>query len=364
METLYDQFCSFENLYLAYRKARKGKRGHAPAASFEFNQEKELIELRDDLRGGTWQPGKYHNFYIHEPKRRLISAAPFRDRVVHHALCNLIEPDWERRFIFDTYANRKGKGTHRAILRANEYAKRFKYVLQCDVEQFFPSIDHALLRSQLAAHIEDESMIGVVDKILKSGEGVQTEEYEMRWFPGDDPSTGSGQGLFAALRPRGLPIGNLTSQFWANVYLCSFDHFVKRELRCKGYVRYVDDFLLFADNKEMLHDWAQKIVARLSVLRLTLHEPQVYPVENGIPFLGFTIFPDHRRLKRRRGIAFQRRFRHKYKNWLWGQIERKKLDASARSWAAHASWGQTYGLRRAVLGQFDLSADPKGFQNL
>lgn len=119
MAELFDKFCSFENLYLAYRKARKGKRGKSSVAGFEYNQEKELIQLRDELTAGEWQPGKYASFYIHEPKKRLISAAPFRDRVVHHALCNILEPDWERRFIYDTYANREGKGTHRAILRAS-----------------------------------------------------------------------------------------------------------------------------------------------------------------------------------------------------------------------------------------------------
>jgi retron-type reverse transcriptase len=347
MDTLFDHFCSFENLYLAYRAARRGKRGRPPAAGFELNQEEELLRLRAELQAGTWQPGKYHNFYIHEPKRRLISAAPFRDRVVHHALCNLLEPDWERRFIYDTYANRAGKGTHRAILRANGFAKHFKYVLQCDIEQFFPSIDHAILRAILAAHLTDEGLLGVVDRIIHSGAGVQAGQYQMRWFPGDD--------LFAAQRPRGLPIGNLTSQFWANVYLCSFDHFVKRELRCKAFVRYVDDFLLFADDKASLQAWRERILARVATLRLTLHEPQIYPVTNGIPFLGFIIFRDHRRLKRRRGLAFQRRFRSLHKNWLAGNIGRNKLDAAARSWAAHASWGDTFGLRRAVLGQFILS---------
>jgi retron-type reverse transcriptase len=347
MENIYDQFCSFENLYLAYRKARKGKRGHPPAAGFELNQEEELLRLRDELQAGVWQPGKYHNFYIHEPKRRLISAAPFRDRVVHHALCNLLEPDWERRFIYDTYANRAGKGTHRAILRANHFARQFKYVLQCDIEQFFPSIDHAILRDILAAHLMDERFLTVVERIIRSGAGVQAEQYQMHWFPDDD--------LWAVSRPRGLPIGNLTSQFWANVYLCSFDHFVNRELRCKGYVRYVDDFLLFANDKASLHAWKDRIFARITALRLTLHEPQVYPVSTGIPFLGFRIYPTHRRLKRQRGIAFQRRFRYLYQNWLAGNSERQKMDTSARSWAAHASWGNTYGLRRAVLGQFLLS---------
>ncbi|HLE15892.1 MAG TPA: reverse transcriptase domain-containing protein [Anaerolineales bacterium] len=352
---LYPHIYSFENLYLAYRQARQGKRGKAPVADFEFNQEEELLRLRDELVSQTWQPGPYHSFYIHEPKRRLISAAPFRDRVVHHALCNLLEPLWERRFISDSYANRVGKGTHRAILRCQGFARRYAYVLQCDLEQFFPSIDHTILRTALARLIPDPETLNLVDRILASGVGVLAESYAMRWFPGDDPSTGSGQGLFAALRPRGLPIGNLTSQFWANVYLNSFDHFVKRELRCPAYLRYVDDFLLFAGDKATLWRWRSAIQERLARLRLTLHPPQVYPVVSGIPFLGFRIYPTHRRLKRRRGIAFQRRFRELYHCWQAGEVQRQQLDASARSWAAHAAWGDTYGLRRAVLGRYVLS---------
>lgn len=346
MAELFERFYSFENLYPAYRKARKGKRGKASVAGFEYNQEKELIQLRDELISGDWRPGRYASFYIHEPKRRLISAAPFRDRVVHHALCNILEPDWERRFIYDTYANRKGKGTHRAILRANEFAKKFKYVLQCDVEQFFPSVDHAILREKIVAHVEDEQLMNIVDLILRSGIGVQAGEYQMKWFDGDD--------LFAAQRPRGLPIGNLTSQFWGNVYLSSFDHFVKRELRAEGYVRYVDDFLLFGNDKAALLGWKEKIILRMKKLRLTLHEPQVFPVKTGIPFLGFRIYPSHRRLKQRRGISFQRRFRRLYKFWRLGAIGRSKLDDSARSWAAHASWGDTYGLRQSILGGYVL----------
>lgn len=342
----FDKFCSFINLYDAYRKARKGKRGKASVAAFEFNQEEELIKLRDELHGGEWKPGDYSNFYIHEPKKRLISAAPFRDRVVHHALCNILEPDWERRFIFDTYANRKFKGTHQAILRANEYAKKFRYVLQCDVEQFFPSIDHEILFGKISAHLGDEALLGIVKLILGSGIGAQTETYEMKWFEGDD--------LFASARPRGLPIGNLTSQFWGNVYLSSFDHFVKRELRAEGYIRYVDDFLLFSNDKMVLREWKQKVLMRVSKLRLTLHAPQIFPVETGIPFLGFRIHPTHRRLKKKRGIAFQRRFRHLYQQWRLRQIERKRLDDSARSWSAHAAWGDTYGLRKSVLGRFLL----------
>ena len=343
---LFERICSFENLYLAYRKARKGKRGKASTASFEYKQEEELLRLRAELLAGQWRPGAYHSFYIHDPKKRLISAAPFRDRVVHHALCNLIEPIWERKFIFDSYANRVGKGTHRAILCANQFARRYKYVLQCDVEQFFPSIDHEILFGMLAKWIDDPPALEIIRRILASGVGVQVGEYEMRWFPADN--------LEAALRPRGLPIGNLTSQFWANVYLNPFDHFVKRELRCEAYLRYVDDFLLFADDKETLKGWQSAIVSRLQRFRLSLHEPQVYPVKNGMPFLGFVIYPHHRRLKKKRGIAFQRRFRHRYQQCLRGETSRKRLDDSARSWATHASWGDTFGLRRSVLGKYLL----------
>jgi len=346
MGDLFERFCSFVNLHEAYHKARKGKRSKPSVAGFEYNQEEELIELQDELSSGVWKPGGYTNFYIHEPKKRLISAAPFRDRVVHHALCNLLEPDWERRFIHDTYANRKSKGTHRAIMRSYQFARKYKYVLQCDVEQFFPSIDHAILREKIAAHVDDADIMDIVDLILKSGIGAQTEIYQMKWFAGDD--------LFSASRPRGLPIGNLTSQFWGNVYLSAFDHFVKRELRTEGYVRYVDDFLLFGDDKEALHGWKVKILTRMERLRMSLHEPQVYPVNTGIPFLGFRIFPTHRRLKKKRGIAFQRRFRHLYKQWGEFQLERKRLDDSARSWSAHASWGDTHGLRRSVLSRYVL----------
>ena len=300
---LYDQVSSFENLWLAERKAAKGKRGQPAAAAFEFNLEDELLRLQDELVAQTYQPGPYHSFYIRDPKHRLISAAPFRDRVVHHALCNVIEPIFERTFIGDSYANQVGKGTHRALDRAQAFARRYRYVLQCDVEQFFPSVDLAILRGILARKIADPGVLWLADRIMDGGAGVLANEYAMVYFPGDD--------LFAANRPRGLPIGNLTSQFWANVYLNELDQFVKRELRCPAYLRYVDDMLLFADDKRQLWAWKDAICGRLAKLRLTIHvrESTVYPVATGIPFLGFRVYPDHRRLKRRNGVAFARRLR-------------------------------------------------------
>jgi RNA-directed DNA polymerase len=344
---MYARLCDWENLTLAYRKASRGKRGKPPAARFEYRLEDNLVWLQRDLLAQTYQPGAYHSFTIHEPKHRLISAAPFRDRVVHHALCNVIEPVFERSFIHDSYANRLGKGTHRALDRCQQYARRFGYVLQCDVRQFFPSIDHAILRSILARKIGDPGVLWLVDRILESGVGVLSEEYQMAWFPGDD--------LWAALRHRGLPIGNLTSQFWANCYLNPFDHFVKRELRCckqrGGYLRYVDDFLLFADDKRALWAWREALVERLAGLRLTIH-PGAHPrpVSEGIPFLGFVVYPDRRRLKRRKGMHYRQRLYELVRRYAAGEIALDRLTASAQGWANHARYGNTVGLRKAVFG--------------
>jgi len=273
-KNLYPQVVSFENLYWAWKAAARGKRGQPDAAAFEADLAENLLQLGSELRDGAYRPGAYHSFRISDPKPRLISAAPFRDRVVHHALVRVIEPLFERRFIHDSYANRLGKGTHR---------------------------------------------------------------------PGDD--------LLAAQRPRGLPIGNLTSQFWANVYLNELDQFVKRSLRAAPYLRYVDDFLLFDDDKRRLWGWKRAIQGCLSRLRLTLHqrESTVYPTRNGIPFLGFRVTPTHRLLKRRNGVAFARRFR------LWrealerGELTQQQLDQRVQGWVAHAAHGDTYGLRRALL---------------
>jgi RNA-directed DNA polymerase len=342
-KNLYPRLCAYENLYLAWRLAARGKRKSAEVADFEYALTDNLLALETELREGRYRPGPYRHFRITVPKPRRISAAPFRDRVVHHALVQVIEPAFEARFIETSYACRIGKGTHAALDRCRDYARRHRYILQCDIVQFFPSVDHAVLRAILFRRIADRRMQGLIDLILDSGAGVLRDEYTMVYFPGDD--------LFAATRPRGLPIGNLTSQFWANCYLNELDQFVKRELKCRDYVRYVDDFLLFADDKAQLWDWKQAIVEYLPRLRLTLHPDSstVYPVTNGIPFLGFVTYPTHRLLKRRNGVAFARRFRGQLADLAAGRIDYPDLHASVRGWLAHASHGDTYGLRRALL---------------
>jgi RNA-directed DNA polymerase len=338
------QLCSWDNLLLAYRLASRGKRGHACVASFEYRLEDNLVRLQQELKSRTYRPGSYNSFYIHEPKRRLISAAPFRDRVVHHALCNVIEPAFERSFIADSYSNRVGKGTHRALDRCQHHARRDPYVLQCDVRQFFPSIDHAVLLETIRRKVADPDVLWLIEEIIASGRGVLSEEYEMVYFPGDD--------LLAAARPRGLPIGNLTSQFWANCYLNPFDHFVVRELRCSAYVRYVDDFLLFGDDRQQLWEWKAAVVERMARLRLTIHKEcaQVRPVTEGIPFLGFVVFPEHRRLKPRKGTAFRRRLRALARRYAAGEITLDQVTASVQGWVNHVRYGNTIGLRKALLG--------------
>ncbi|MBZ0304717.1 MAG: RNA-dependent DNA polymerase, partial [Anaerolineae bacterium] len=183
---MYAQIISWDNLWLAYRKAAKGKRGRSPAAQFEFQVADELVRLQSELQTQTYQPGGYTHFYIREPKHRKISAAPFRDRVVHHALCNLIEPIFDARFIPDSYANRVGKGTHRAIDRLQFFARRYTYVLRADIVKHFPALDHAVLRAELAGVIDDQQVLELVNAIVKSGNGVLANEYEMVYFPGDD----------------------------------------------------------------------------------------------------------------------------------------------------------------------------------
>lgn len=348
---LYRRICHPLNLWAAWQNASRGRRMQEAVAAFEFNLEEELYNLHEELAAQTYQPGGYHNFVIYETKRRLISAAPFRDRVVHHALMNVTNSLFERQYAFDSYANRRGKGTHKALDRCTYFLRRHRYVMHLDVVQFFPSVDHQILHDILARTLADGASMGLVDKILASGAGVQKNEYDMVYFPGDD--------LLAALRPRGLPIGNLTSQHWANVYLNELDQYAKRELKCRAYLRYVDDVLLFADDRQALHEWRQAIVLSLQRLRLTLHEnrAQPRPVESGVPFLGFQVFPDHRRLKPRNGRAFQRRLRGLAKALHAGTVEPRKLRASLIGWLNHAGHGDTWGLRRAVLASAGLSAE-------
>ena len=338
---LYDKVHSFENLLLAFRKAAKGKRKKAAVASFEVRMESELLALHLELLSKSYRPGSYRAFVIHDPKERLISAAPFRDRVVHHALCNVIEPIFERGFIYDSYANRKGKGTHEAIRRYQRYAREYRYVLKCDIRKFFPSIDHEILKQALRRKIGCPDTCWLIDLIIDNS---NPQEEHVAYFPGDD--------LFApAARRRGLPIGNLTSQFWANVYMDRFDHWVKEVLRAPGYIRYVDDFVLFGDDPGELNRWKQLLQEQLNLLRLVLHprKTQVHQTAAGVPFLGFRVYPHHRAVKKDR-LGRYRRYLHKgMKERAAGRLGPSTLECRLNSWLGHVRFGMSRRLERKAF---------------
>jgi RNA-directed DNA polymerase len=346
-DILFPRVVSWDNLLEAYRKAARGKRGKQAAATFEFQFADRLLAVQDELAATVYRPGAYQHFTIREPKKRLISAAPFRDRVVHHALCNVIEPLFEARFHPHSYANRIGKGTHRAVDQLQAYARRYRYALRLDVVQHFASLDHAVLKAELFRVVHDAQAQWLIEQILHSGAGVLDTEYEMVYFPGDD--------LLARLRPRGLPIGNLTSQFWSNCYLNPLDWFVARELGCRAYVRYVDDFALFADSKRQLARWRVRIVDFLAGLRLTVHAGSAMPATQGIPWLGFIVYPTHRLLKRRNGVQFRRRLARNITLYRQGRITFAELDAGVQGWINHVRYADTWGLRKRLFTQHPVT---------
>lgn len=338
---LWDEVVSFENLCLAYRKARRGKRSRPAVEQFEFHREIELARLREELIDGRYQPGAYQTFMLRDSKPRMISAAPFRDRVVHHALCNVLEPIFEKSFIFDSYASRKEKGTHRAIRRYQDFARRNAYVLKCDIRQFFPSIDHQILKGRLARKIKDDRILNLAGLIIDNSNPQATVS---GFFPGDD--------LFTCIeRRRGLPIGNQTSQFFANVFLDPLDHFVKETLRCRCYLRYVDDFVILEHDENKLIRIRDQIEEFLIGLRLWLHPRKrvISSVRDGIRLLGFRVWPrriwlpkDALRRVRRRFRSFRTRFQDR-------SIELSEIHQRLQAWLGHVRMLSSESYRNRIL---------------
>jgi retron-type reverse transcriptase len=338
---LWDALLSWENLYEAARRAALGKRKRPDVAAFLFNLEPEVIALRRELEEDSYVPGPYRTFTVLEPKRRLISAAPFRDRVVHHALTQILEPIFERRFTADSYACRVGFGAHRALKKVSGACRRYRYVLKCDIQKYFPSIDHGILIEQLARVVKCKPTLALAARIVA---GSNEQESMNAYFPGDD--------LFTPFeRPRGLPLGNQTSQFFANVYLNPLDHFVARELRPGLYARYVDDFLLFGDEKEQLAVWRGQLVEFLNALRLNLHagKSRIYQVGDGVTFLGWRLFPAHARLVRGNVVRARRRLEKAAEAYNAGAISYERFRCRLGAWLGHALHGNTKRIRELIL---------------
>jgi len=341
---LWGPLTSWENLFEAARKAAAGKRSRGDVASYLLNLENEVADLRRRLLDSDYRPGPYRTFRIHEPKERMISAAPFRDRVVHHALTQIIEPVFEPRFTDRSFASRTGFGTHKALALAVRASGRFRYVLKCDVRKYFPSIDHEILKEKLRRVLKCKPTLALADLIIDAS---NAQEEIVQYFPGDD--------LFTPFeRRRGLPLGNQTSQFFANVYLNSLDHLVMRQLKPREYARYVDDFVLFADSKDELERMRDRVVDHLNGLRLTMHErkSRIYRTADGLTFLGWRITPQGVWMKRASLVRMRRRLKRMQRQWAAGRIEWEEIQQRINSWIGHAQWGNTWKLREQMFDEF------------
>lgn len=350
---LFDGIASFSALRDAALRAAKGKRAKPGCAAFLADLEKEVLRLEHELREGSYRPGRYKTLEVFDPKHRVVSAAPFRDRVVHHALCAVCEPIFERGFIFDSYANRKGKGTHRAASRYESFCRRFRFVLRCDVYRYFPSIDHRILQRDLRRRIACPRTLALADLIIDRS---NPQEPVHLYYPGDD--------LFTPYqRRRGLPIGNLSSQLFANLYLDGLDHFCREMLQARGYLRYTDDFALFHNDPERLAEWRKRIARFLDGRRLSLHPEKTWIAATNEPacFLGFVLMPNgSRRLPEENVRRFRNRLRGLRDRWRQGKIRRIEVEQRVGAWIAHAKHANTWRLRHAVFqgGWFDPSGKP------
>ncbi|MFW6047203.1 MAG: reverse transcriptase/maturase family protein [Candidatus Woesearchaeota archaeon] len=318
-KNLFNQVISLDNLYNAYRKSRKGRNNRKEILDFTLNLEEELLLLQKELVEGKYSIGEYRNFIIYEPKKRVISALPFRDRVVQHAICNIIEPLFDKRFVYDSYACRKGKGTHAGIKRLNKFMNKNKatYVLKCDIKKYFPSVNNDILKKLIRKKISDKKLLDLIDEIINS-------------------------------HGRGIPIGNLTSQLFANIYLNELDYFIKHDLRLKQYIRYMDDFIVLHSDKKYLHRIKEEIICFLKGFDLELHNKKVniYPVKNGIDFLGYLNHCFYRKVRKSTVKNSLKNLKRKFKEYEQGKKGFYKIEQSINSWEAYLNHANTFSLKK------------------
>ena len=316
---LWADMVDMDNIELAFDNARKNKNWQRQVKEILADKENKLNELQQMLLNKTYKVSPYKVRTIYEPKKRDIYIVPFYpDRVIHHALMNVVAPIWDKLFIFDSYSCRKGKGQHKGSIQCEKFVKRNRYVLQCDVSKFYPSINHDILMEIIRRKIKDENMLWLIEEIVRS-------------FPGN----------------RNVPIGNYTSQWFGNLYLNELDMYVKHELRVKDYLRYCDDFLLFSDDKERLREISQKIKKFCNdKLALKLSRLKIFPTSKGVDFLGYQHKKEGYLLLRK---STKKRFKKRIKRLGWelknGLIELDKARSTVDSidgWMRHAN---TYYLR-------------------
>ena len=269
IKNIYEKIYDFENLHKAWEEARKGKRYRDDVLIFNRNYEEQLINIQNHLIYETYEVGKYHTFYVYEPKKRLIVSLPFKDRIVQWAIYRQLFPLYEKTFIFDSYACRKGKGTHKAAdrlqywLRQTERKPERYYYLKMDISKYFYRVDHDILLKILARRIKDQRLLNLLEKI------INCESMNFGLPPGKEPDEVA---VSDRLSNKGMPIGNLTSQMFANIYLNEVDQYAKHELGLHYYIRYMDDIIILHHDKKYLAEVKELLRAFLSdELRLDLN---------------------------------------------------------------------------------------------
>ena len=328
MSDLYCQITDFRNLYASFKKAFKGKKNDPEASDFFLNLEVRLFKLKNNLSSRQYKPGKYNYFKIRGPKERIISEAPFRDRVVHHALISIIEPIFEPIFIKNSFACRKGKGTHRAVRLAQKYLQTKRFYLKMDIEKYFETMDHKKLIEIFTETIQDRHVLRLLKIILKTSE----------------QSSG--------IKEKGIPIGNLTSQFLANVYLDKLDHYALEDLSIRYYIRYMDDFVIFDNDKEKLKEYRDNLtqfVSRELLLKVKDRATIIQRRENGLGLLGYRVFPGLLRVKNKNIKRLKQKVFLREKQYKEGKIKDEKLVASVQSIMGYFNFADSRNLAKNIF---------------
>jgi RNA-directed DNA polymerase len=329
---LFEQIVERDNLRLAFHKALRGKRDRRDTQQFARCLDQNLEEMAEQVADGTYPLGRYQQFIVHDPKERIITAPCFAERVLHHGIMNVCEPILDRWLIDDTYACRTGRGRLAALERSQSYARRFPYFLKLDVRKYFDSIPHDRLLARLARRFKDRRLLELLGGII---------------------------GAFRGSLGRGLPIGSLTSQHFANCYLGGLDRLIKESLRIKGYVRYMDDMALWSDSRSCLRSALTAIDAFLrDELGLELKAtPYLNRTDHGMDFLGCRVYRKHMILSRRSRRRFRRKLIRLERSYAGGDIDAAALQQRATAMVAFArspsvsSWR----FRTAVLKQVEVS---------
>ncbi len=261
---LVEKIAEYDNILLAFYKAKKGKQDKSEVLLFEESLEENVVAMSKKILVGEVDVGKYYRFIITDPKKRTICAAAFEERVLHHAIMNICHPIFERQLIFDTYATRPDKGVHKALTRARQFAARYPYVGKLDVRKYFDSISHKILSEKLERILKDPILLKIFKSIIQS--------YEV--------SSG-----------KGIPIGNLTSQYFANFYLSSLDHYAKEDLHTPAYIRYMDDVLIFGETEQQVKTIVGHIVQYAEQrLKLQIKTPVLVSTQQGVSFCGYRLY--------------------------------------------------------------------------